>query len=76
MDADGARQPAPGPLYEQEVEVRKPLMRRLALPCRPVFLANHAAMMRGGRRGLAAYLRTEFEGNPRGPVWFSAFPGD
>lgn len=43
-------------LYEQEVEVRKPLMRRLALPCRPVFLANHAAMMRGGRRGLAAYL--------------------
>ncbi|MFC4610890.1 SRPBCC family protein [Streptomyces maoxianensis] len=43
-------------LYEQEVEVRKPLMRRLALPCRPVFRANHAAMMRGGRRGLAAYL--------------------
>jgi hypothetical protein len=43
-------------LYEQEVEVRTPLMRRLALPCRPVFLANHAAMMRGGRRGLTAYL--------------------
>jgi hypothetical protein len=43
-------------VYEQEVEVTKPLMRRLALPCRPVFLANHAAMMRGGRRGLRAYL--------------------
>ncbi|MFD4138327.1 MULTISPECIES: SRPBCC family protein [unclassified Streptomyces] len=43
-------------VYEQEVEVRKPLMRRLALPCRPVFLANHALMMRGGRRGLVAYL--------------------
>ncbi|WP_328860007.1 SRPBCC family protein [Streptomyces sp. NBC_00306] len=45
-------------VYEQEVEVRKPLMRRLAPLCRPVFRANHAAMMRGGRRGLAAYLRT------------------
>lgn len=43
-------------LYEQEVEVRKPLMRMLALPCRPVFRANHAAIMRGGRRGLVAYL--------------------
>ncbi|MEV6399935.1 SRPBCC family protein [Streptomyces sp. NPDC051907] len=43
-------------VYEQEVEVRNPLMRRLALPCRPLFRANHAAMMRGGRRGLAAYL--------------------
>ncbi|WP_406001937.1 SRPBCC family protein [Streptomyces sp. NBC_00829] len=43
-------------LYEQEVEVCKPLMRRLAVPCRPVFRANHAAMMRGGRRGLSAHL--------------------
>ncbi|MGW4029760.1 SRPBCC family protein [Streptomyces sp. NPDC004838] len=43
-------------VYDQEVEVRKPLMRRLALPCRPVFRANHAAMMRGGRRGIAARL--------------------
>ncbi|UUN25840.1 SRPBCC family protein [Streptomyces sp. FIT100] len=42
--------------YEQEVVVRRPLMRRLALPGRPVFRANHALMMRGGRRGLAAYL--------------------
>ncbi|RSS72236.1 SRPBCC family protein [Streptomyces sp. WAC06614] len=43
-------------LYEQEVVVRKPLMRRLALPGRPVFRLNHAAMMRAGRRGLTGYL--------------------
>ncbi|MEU4346361.1 SRPBCC family protein [Streptomyces sp. NPDC023838] len=42
--------------YEQEVEVRKPLMRRLAVPGRPVFLANHALMMRAGRRGLTDVL--------------------
>lgn len=42
--------------YEQEVVVRKPLMRRLAVPCRPLFRANHALMMRGGRRGLEAHL--------------------
>ncbi|MEV4949541.1 SRPBCC family protein [Streptomyces sp. NPDC053755] len=44
-------------LYEQEVEVRDPLMRRFAVPARPLFRANHALMMRGGRRGLAARLR-------------------
>ncbi|MFF3290156.1 SRPBCC family protein [Streptomyces sp. NPDC003023] len=43
-------------LYEQEVVVRRPLMRRLAIPCRPFFRANHALMMRAGRRGLEAYL--------------------
>ncbi|MFB6617608.1 SRPBCC family protein [Streptomyces sp. NPDC056367] len=43
-------------LYEQEVEVRQPLMRRLALPGRPVFRLNHALMMRAGRRGLASLL--------------------
>ncbi|WP_329387744.1 SRPBCC family protein [Streptomyces sp. NBC_01351] len=43
-------------LYEQEVEVRRPLMRRLALPGRPVFRLNHALMMRAGRRGLEARL--------------------
>jgi len=46
-------------LFEQEVEVRKPLMRLLALPCRPLFLANHALMMRTGRTGLLAHLATE-----------------
>ncbi|MFJ9040701.1 SRPBCC family protein [Streptomyces sp. NPDC102406] len=44
-------------LYDQQVEVGKPLMRRLALVGRPVFVANHAWMMRGGRRGLRDHLR-------------------
>ncbi|MEV0259210.1 SRPBCC family protein [Streptomyces sp. NPDC050732] len=42
--------------YDQEVDVRSPLMRRLAVPGRPLFLLNHALMMRAGRRGLAARL--------------------
>ncbi|MGV9882946.1 SRPBCC family protein [Streptomyces sp. NPDC003006] len=42
--------------YDQEVEVRRPLLRRLAVPGRPVFLLNHALMMRAGRRGLTAHL--------------------
>ncbi|WAU86269.1 SRPBCC family protein [Streptomyces sp. Qhu-G9] len=42
--------------YDQEVRVTKPLLRRLAVPGRAVFRANHALMMRAGRRGLAAYL--------------------
>ncbi|RII18638.1 Polyketide cyclase / dehydrase and lipid transport [Streptomyces sp. YIM 130001] len=46
-------------LFEQEVEVRRPLMRRFAVPGRPVFLLNHAAMMRGGRRGLTEWLAAE-----------------
>ncbi|MFD7976829.1 SRPBCC family protein [Streptomyces sp. NPDC059071] len=54
LTAEGAGTRA---LYEQEVEVRSPLMRALALPGRPLFRANHALMMRGGRRGLAAHLR-------------------
>lgn len=45
--------------YDQEVDVRKPLLRRLAVPGRPWFRANHALMMRAGRRGLAAYLAAE-----------------
>jgi uncharacterized protein YndB with AHSA1/START domain len=63
---DGA--PAAGPepagggtrlVFEQEVVVRKPLMRRLALPCRPLFRANHALMMRAGRTGLRTRLAAE-----------------
>ncbi|CAL9588377.1 SRPBCC family protein [Streptomyces sp. enrichment culture] len=42
--------------YEQEAEVRKPLLRRLALPAHCLFRANHALMMRAGRRGLAWHL--------------------
>ncbi|MEU5219737.1 SRPBCC family protein [Streptomyces sp. NPDC020807] len=45
-------------VYEQEVVVHARLLRLLAVPGRPVFRANHALMMRGGRRGLAAHLRS------------------
>ncbi|MFJ4618786.1 SRPBCC family protein [Streptomyces sp. NPDC088812] len=43
--------------YDQVVDVDKPLLRRFAVPGRPVFRANHRLMMRAGRRGLAAYLQ-------------------
>ncbi|MFB7122857.1 SRPBCC family protein [Kitasatospora sp. NPDC056273] len=43
-------------LFEEETRPGKPLLRRLALPLHPLFRANHAVMMRRGRRGLAAYL--------------------
>lgn len=43
-------------VYEQDVKVRKPLLRRLAVPARPLFRANHALMMRAGRRGLERWL--------------------
>ncbi|MFD0307823.1 SRPBCC family protein [Streptomyces sp. NPDC127119] len=60
--ADGAGDgPGGGPgtraRYDQEVHVTKPLLRRFAVPGRPVFRANHTLMMRAGRRGLAARLR-------------------
>ncbi|MGW0704716.1 SRPBCC family protein [Streptomyces sp. NPDC002643] len=42
--------------YDQEVDVTKPLLRRLAVPGRLVFRANHTLMMRAGRRGLLAHL--------------------
>ncbi|GAA2560485.1 SRPBCC family protein [Streptomyces levis] len=44
--------------YDQVVTVTKPLLRRFAVPGRPVFRANHALMMRSGRRGLLRHLRT------------------
>ncbi|MFE7589317.1 SRPBCC family protein [Kitasatospora sp. NPDC057512] len=43
-------------LFEEDTRPGKPLLRRLALPLHPLFRANHAVMMRRGRRGLAAYL--------------------
>lgn len=43
-------------VFEQEVEVRRSLMRALAVPCRPLFRWNHALMMRGGLRGLRAHV--------------------
>jgi hypothetical protein len=48
----------PGTLarFDQVVEVRKALLRRFAVPGRPLFVANHRLMMRAGRRGLLAHL--------------------
>ncbi|MDH6126002.1 SRPBCC family protein [Kitasatospora sp. GP82] len=43
-------------LFEEDVRPGKALMRRLALIARPLFLANHAAMMRAGERGLRTHL--------------------
>ncbi|TQF03092.1 polyketide cyclase [Kitasatospora acidiphila] len=51
-------------VFEQDVRPGKPLMRRLALPGRPLFLLNHAAMMRAGERG----LRRRLLGSPDGSV--------
>ncbi|MGI5453179.1 SRPBCC family protein [Streptomyces sp. CA-249302] len=42
--------------YDQVVDVNKPLLRRLAVPGRPLFRANHRLMMSAGRRGLVAHL--------------------
>ncbi|MEU1705682.1 SRPBCC family protein [Streptomyces sp. NPDC005706] len=43
--------------YDQVVDVTKPLLRRLAVPGRPLFRANHALMMAAGRRALLRHLR-------------------
>ncbi|MFD5464136.1 SRPBCC family protein [Kitasatospora sp. NPDC127059] len=43
-------------LFEEDARPGKPLLRRLALPLHPLFRANHAVMMRRGRRGLERYL--------------------
>ncbi|MEY9967163.1 uncharacterized protein YndB with AHSA1/START domain [Streptacidiphilus sp. MAP12-16] len=43
-------------VFHEDVEVRKPLMRRLAVPGRPLFRVNHSLMMRNGRSGLTHYL--------------------
>ncbi|MEU8826832.1 SRPBCC family protein [Streptomyces sp. NPDC048636] len=53
--------------FAQEVVARKPLLRRLALPGRPVFRLNHALMMRAGRRGLRAHLGAARAGRPGAP---------
>ena len=43
-------------VFEEEVEARKALLRRVGAVARPAFVANHALMMRHGRAGLRAYL--------------------
>ncbi|MEC3992985.1 SRPBCC family protein [Actinacidiphila sp. DG2A-62] len=65
--ADGSVPDLPGGtwlLFEQEVEVRKLLMRAFAVPCRPLFVANHAMMMRRGRAGLHALLAASATAGP------------
>jgi hypothetical protein len=42
--------------FDEQVEVCRPLLRRLA-PARPLFRANHAWMMHCGERGLRHHLR-------------------
>ncbi|MFW6694901.1 SRPBCC family protein [Streptomyces sp. MAR4 CNX-425] len=44
-------------VFAQRVDLTRPSLRLLALPGRPFFAANHAWMMRSGRRGLLALLR-------------------
>lgn len=52
-----ARDPARSvAVFDEDVIVRKPLMRLLGLPARPAFRANHSLMMRHGRTGLARCL--------------------
>ena len=41
--------------FGEEVEVRRPLLRRLSF-ARPAFRLNHTLMMRSGERGLRRYL--------------------
>jgi hypothetical protein len=50
-DASGSRLE-----IDQRVEATKPLLRTFAPVARPLFVANHALMMRRGERGLRAYL--------------------
>jgi uncharacterized protein YndB with AHSA1/START domain len=53
----------------QQVMATKPLLRRLSPMARPLFLANHALMMRRGQHGLRAFL-TAGEPAPPGPPRF------
>ncbi len=44
--------------FGEEVEVQRPLLRRLAF-VRPALQANHAVMMRAGERGLRRHLAAQ-----------------
>ena len=52
--------------FEEDVVTRKALLRRLAPVARPALRANHTAMMRGGERGLRAYLAGTAGSDPAG----------
>ena len=43
-------------VFDEEVVVNRPLLRAIEPVARPVLRLNHRWMMRGGRRGLAAFL--------------------
>jgi polyketide cyclase/dehydrase/lipid transport protein len=49
---------------DQRVALTKPLLRALAPIARPLFTANHAAMMWRGQRGLRGYLRPRVQHRP------------
>jgi hypothetical protein len=55
-------------VFEEEVDARKALLRRLGAVARPAFVANHALMMRHGRAGLRTYLaglkRADLQNSP------------
>lgn len=42
--------------FEEEAQLVKPILRAFEPAARPLFIANHAVMMRGCRRGLEAAL--------------------
>ncbi|MGH3875663.1 MAG: SRPBCC family protein [Actinophytocola sp.] len=50
---------------DQRVVVNKPLLRTLAPVARPIFRANHAAMMWRGQRGLRGYLSPPLQHRPQ-----------
>jgi polyketide cyclase/dehydrase/lipid transport protein len=50
--------------YEQDTELRRPLLRRISWVARPALLANHALMMRSGRSGLRAAAGSSADGPP------------
>jgi hypothetical protein len=49
---------------EQRVAVTRPLLRALAPIARPLLIANHAAMMWRGQRGLRSYLTPRVQDRP------------
>jgi uncharacterized protein YndB with AHSA1/START domain len=46
-------------VFTEDVSAQSPLLRRLAFVARPAFRANHTLMMRQGRSGLRAFLRSQ-----------------
>lgn len=46
-------------MFDQEVVVNKPLLRRLVLIAKPFFRGNHDMMMRGGFKGLKQVLEAK-----------------